>query len=124
MSLTPDTLEAFCLSLPAATLAVQWGDDRVFKVGTRMFAILDEDRHLSFKCSEIAYHMLTQRAGIRPAPYLARAHWVQLEDLGTLEEEDLLDYLRLAYGLVVQKLPKPERQRITALLGGPAVRLH
>ena len=118
MSLTADRLGAFCLSLPGTTANVQWGADHVFKVGARMFAVLREDLRLSFKCSEVAFHMLTERPGIIPAPYLARAHWVQLDRLDTLEEDDLLDYLRLAYGLVLQKLPRHERGRIIGELAG------
>ena len=122
--MTPEKLEAFCLSLPGATLSLQWGSDRVFKVGSKMFAALRPDLRLSFKCSEIAFHMLTERPGVAPAPYLARAHWVQLNSLLTLEESDLLDYLRLAYGLVLQKLPKHERERIIGELWGAGRRRH
>ena len=35
---------------------------------------------LSFKCSPEGFAELVERSGIIPAPYLARAHWVPLED--------------------------------------------
>jgi predicted DNA-binding protein (MmcQ/YjbR family) len=96
----------------------------VFKVGGRMFALLRTDLRLSFKCSDVSYHILAEHPGIVPAPYLARAHWVQLAGPGTLPREDLLDYLRLAYGLVLQKLPRAERIRLTAELGARTGRAH
>ena len=34
-----DEFSDICRSLPAATETIQWGDNRVFKVGGRMFAI-------------------------------------------------------------------------------------
>jgi predicted DNA-binding protein (MmcQ/YjbR family) len=33
-------VEKHLLSLPHATLVVQWGDSRVFKVGGKMFAVI------------------------------------------------------------------------------------
>ena len=114
--MTPEAVEAFCLSLPEATLSVQWRDSRVFKVAGRIFAVLGRSGTLSFKCSDVSFHALQARPGIVPAPYLARAKWVMLERLDALAEEDLLDYLRAAYGLIVTKLPRAERERLTAAL--------
>ena len=37
--MSPAEFEAFSLSLPAATLTVQWGGSRVYKVGGKMFAV-------------------------------------------------------------------------------------
>lgn len=121
--MTPEGIEAFCLSLPEATLSVQWGAERVFKVGGRMFATLRESGGISFKCSDVAFEMLPQRPGIAPAPYLAHAKWIHLERLDVMDDEDLLDYLRMAYGLIVAKLPTAERARLTEALRSPP-RLH
>jgi predicted DNA-binding protein (MmcQ/YjbR family) len=112
-------IEAFCLSLPEATLAVQRRDDRELNIAGKMFAVIGSDAALSFKCSEVSFHMLTARPGIGPAPHLAHAHWVTLRRLDALPHEDLLDYLRAGYGLVVQRLPVAERARLTALLHRP-----
>jgi hypothetical protein len=72
---------------------------------------------LSFKCSGENFAELTERAGIIPAPYLARAQWVALETKEALRKEELSGLLREAYELVFAKLPK-KRQR--ALLQGRA----
>jgi len=64
--------EAFVLALPAATLVRQWGDSSVGKVGGKIFAIFGDaagDGALSFKCSDLAFQMLPELEGIRPAPY-------------------------------------------------------
>jgi predicted DNA-binding protein (MmcQ/YjbR family) len=53
--------------------------------------------------------MLTQREGISPAPYLARAKWVALENLRVLPEAEIKAYLAEAHRLVVAKLPKKLR---------------
>jgi len=106
--MTPAAIEKHCLSLPGATVSVQWGDDRVFKVGGKMFAVLGEGR-ISFKAGDIAFEMLIEQDGIIPAPYLARAKWVLLETLKALPAAELKARLADAHRQVVAKLPKKLR---------------
>ncbi len=110
-------IEKFCLSLTAATLVVQWGGERVYKIGGKMFAMLgpkdDKPHHLFFKAGETSFHILTQLPHIIPAPYLARAHWVYLERLDALGTKELKAYLERAHALVAAGLSKKKR----AMLG-------
>jgi predicted DNA-binding protein (MmcQ/YjbR family) len=107
-------LRRFCLSLPGATETVQWGDDRVYKVGGKMFAVLRRDgrsvRGLSFKASPESGHILLREPGIVPAPYLARAGWVAMDRLDRLPAAQLRGYVARAHALVVAGLPKKRRQ--------------
>ena len=71
-----DWLREVCLSFPGATEQIQWGNDLLFKVGGKMFAITPLEPasvFLSFKTSPETFVELTERADIIPAPYLARA---------------------------------------------------
>ena len=106
-------IEKFCLSLPAATLSVQWGGERVYKVSGKMFAMLgpkeDKPHHLFFKAGETSFYILTQLRHIVPAPYLARAHWVYLERLDALGTKELRAYLKRAHALVAAGLSKKKR---------------
>jgi predicted DNA-binding protein (MmcQ/YjbR family) len=77
-----------------------------------MFAVAAlEPSHVwvSFKCTPEDFAELTERPGIVPAPYLARAHWVGLEGPDALPRTELRRYLRSAYEVVVAKLPKRTR---------------
>ena len=106
-----EAIEAFCLSLPGASVVVQWGDDHVYKVGGKMFAVAGgRALGISFKASDMAFELLPEQGIARPAPYLARARWLQLTDAQALEPDDLLAYLRQAHAIVAARLPK--RQRI------------
>ena len=109
-------VEKFCLSLKGATLSVQWGSDRVFKVGGKMFAVMgpkEQKPHgVSFKAGEDSFYILTKLAGIVPAPYLARAQWVYLERLDALETRQLKAYLERAHGLVAAGLSKKKRAEL------------
>jgi predicted DNA-binding protein (MmcQ/YjbR family) len=107
-------LRRFCLSLPGATETVQWGDNRVYKVGGKMFAVLRLDgrsvRGLSFKVSPESRHILLREPGIVPAPYLARAGWVAMDRLDRLPADQLRGYVARAHTMVVAGLPKKRRQ--------------
>ena len=107
-----DGLRQICRALPGVTEDVKWGQDLCFCVGGKMFAAanLEPPHQLGFKCTPEAFAELTEREGIIPAPYLARAMWVLESELGTvLERRELEPLLRSAYDLVVAKLPKSKR---------------
>ncbi len=109
-------IEKFCLSLRGATLTVQWGEERVYKVGGKMFAMLsgknDKPHHLFFKAGETSFHILTQLKHIIPAPYLARAKWVYLERLDALNAKELKAYLERAHTLIAARLPRKKRAEL------------
>jgi len=111
--MTSAQVETFCLSLPGATLSIQWGADRVFKVGGKMFAAMGpremRPQTLSFKTSDESFHILTRARHIIPAPYLARAKWVQLQKLDALSAKELRVYLARAHALVAERLPRNTR---------------
>jgi len=106
-------IEKFCLSLKAASLVVQWGEHRVYKVGGKIFALLspagERPQTVSFKASDDSFHILTQLPAIVPAPYFAKAYWVYLQNLDALPAKELKAYLGRAHGLVAAGLPKKTR---------------
>lgn len=106
-----------CLALPHTTEQVQWGDNLVFKVGGKIYAILPLEpggNCLSFKCSPEDFSALTELEGIVPAPYLARAQWVALESEDALPAAEIKRLLRRAWELVLAKLPKKTRAALGA----------
>ncbi len=109
-------LRRYCLSQPGAVESVQWGNEHVYKVGGKMFAIISMDGRafagLFLKVSPDSFHILTREPGIVPAPYLARAGWVMIERLDTLPPEHLRAYIARSHALIVAKLPKRLRATI------------
>ena len=107
-----DAVREFCLSLPHATEKIQWGDDLVFKIGGKMFAVVVLEPApvcLSFKCTPEEFAELTERPNIIPAPYSARYFWVALETKDALPAAELKRLIRKSYELVLEKLPKKAR---------------
>ena len=100
------------MELPHATEHVQWGNDLVFKVGGKMFAVLALEPSkvwLSFKAGDDEFEELCERPGIIPAPYMARALWVGLEPEAEVSTAELKQRLRRAYDLVIEKMPAKTR---------------
>jgi predicted DNA-binding protein (MmcQ/YjbR family) len=102
-------LRGLCLSFPGVTEQIQWGSDLLFKVGGKMFAVTPLEPApvwLSFKASPKNFAELTERPSIIPAPYLARAQWVALENKDALRPDELAQLLRDSYDMICAKLPK------------------
>ena len=117
-----DQLRELCLSFPGATEQIQWGNDLLFKVGGKMFAVTPLEPapvYLSLKASPENFAELTERPHIIPAPYLARAQWVALETRDAVPRNELAGLLRESYDLVVAKLPKKIRE---SLIGASPVK--
>ena len=95
---------------PGVTSDVKWDNDLIFSVGAKMFCgqALDgpEKGKLSFKVEPERFLEYTDRPGFRPAPYMARAHWVTLDDPAVIPRKELEALLRRAYELVRAKLTK------------------
>jgi predicted DNA-binding protein (MmcQ/YjbR family) len=127
-----ERIRVLCLSFPHAVETLNWGHVLCFWVGNRevggkMFAItvLEQDMDgragpvLSFHCGVERFHELLEREGMIPAPHLARAYWVAMERWDVLRPRELEEELRLAHGLIYEKLPKrtkevlalPEKER-------------
>jgi predicted DNA-binding protein (MmcQ/YjbR family) len=104
--------DAACRALPGVTMVVQWGADGVYKVGGRIFAILNPSGGTSFKVSDIAFEALTESGRARPAPYLARAKWVYFDDIASLDANEVRDWLTTAHTLVAAKLTRAQRAEI------------
>jgi predicted DNA-binding protein (MmcQ/YjbR family) len=110
-----ESIRLLCLSFPNATEQIQWGYDLVFKIGGKMFAITPLEPapvFLTFKATEESFAELTERPNIIPAPYLARAKWVALENTSAVSPQELASLLRISYDLVLAKLPRKTRDSL------------
>jgi predicted DNA-binding protein (MmcQ/YjbR family) len=110
----------FAMSLPHATEQIQWEDHLLFKIGGKMFAITTlgpEGVRLSVKSTAEKFYELTEMPGVIPAPYMARNHWVALEQWNAIRRNEMEELIRESYDLVFAKLPKKTQAQ---LLAGPS----
>jgi predicted DNA-binding protein (MmcQ/YjbR family) len=113
-----ERLRAWLLALPDVAETMQWGDNLVYwigdkSIGGKMFAVVilhpDHGAVMSFAAGPEGFAELVEREGIFPAPYLARAHWVAVEQWDTLAVRELQSLLTRARQIVYEKLPKRTR---------------
>src|SRR4030095_15790897 len=98
-----DALRHLCLSFPQAKEKLQWGENLCFKVGGKIFAILNlgsMPQGLCFKCGPQRFVELLEQEGIVPAPYLGRYKWVLLQSLDVLADVELEELLSQSYQMV------------------------
>ena len=112
----PSQIAAFCKRLPSATCIVQWEGVQVFKVGGKMFCLIAPADHsvgrISFKSAPEHYDALSRSPGFRPAPYLARAKWVSVDDPKTLTDAEMKAYIKRAHGVIAAALPRKKQAEL------------
>lgn len=110
-----EELREICTSFPHVTEDIKWGKDLCFSVGGKMFCATGMDKAggpISFKCTPEKFAELVEREGIIPAPYVARYHWVAVEDPAVLDEEEFEDLISKSYLLVFENLPLNDRKSL------------
>jgi predicted DNA-binding protein (MmcQ/YjbR family) len=113
-------LRKICLSFPGATEQIQWENALLFKVGGKMFAVTSLEPAavwLSLKTMPELFAELTERPGIIPAPYLARAKWIALESPDAASQHELSEMLKLSYDLVAEKLSRKAKEALSKRTG-------
>ncbi len=115
--MTYDEFNSFCGALPVTTHVVQWGGSHVWKVGGKVFAIggwADDQPAFTFKVTPIAYELLREEPGLRPAPYLASRgmKWIQHFANPGLADDELKEYLVHSHHIVSQGLSKKKRKAL------------
>ena len=108
--MTRQKLDLWLLPWPGVTQDIKWGNDLVYSVAGKMFAVLslqpEDGGPVSFKAEQDRFIELTARPGIAPAPYLARHFWVAVSRDQALATDEWTALLRTSYELVVAKLPR------------------
>ncbi|MEO1246706.1 MAG: MmcQ/YjbR family DNA-binding protein [Pseudomonadota bacterium] len=108
-------LRKLVLSWPGTSETLQWGNNRVFKVGSKMFAVsgYEPDSLYSFIVGAERFLELSDLPGFKPAPYFARLKWVQVDEENTeLPPGALEELLHDAYAIVFARLTKKLQREI------------
>ena len=116
-----EEIQEICQQFRAVTQDIKWGSALCFSVGSKMFLLTSPDAvpvSASFKVTAEDFELLTARPGLRPAPYLARNNWVQVEDISILSKKEWIHYLRQSYELVAGRLPAKLKKQLRLDLGG------
>ena len=109
--MTREDFNAYCAGLPATTHVVQWGNSDVWKVGGKLFAVAgwhEDEAAYTFKVTPLAYEVLSDMPGLRPAPYLASRgmKWIQHYGKPGLSDAELKSHVRASYDMITAALPR------------------
>ena len=107
-----------CRAFPGCTEDIKWDHDIVFSVGGKMFAATNAASPadgFSFKVEDDRFLELTDRPGIIPAPYLARAKWIHVGPEAAMDDAEAAALLRRSYELVFAKLTRKLQRDISEL---------
>lgn len=115
--MTREELTQFCAALPHATHVVQWGNADVYKIGGKVFAVIgmgDTGATVTFKASEMAFEILSDSPGLRPAPYMASRglKWIQNYAQPGLSDDSLRDHIKASYDMAAANLTKKKRAEL------------
>jgi predicted DNA-binding protein (MmcQ/YjbR family) len=115
MQLEP--LRAYLLRKPSVTEETPFGPDAlVFKVAGKIFALVawqETPLAISLKCDPDFVPILRQQyAAVQPGYHLNKRHWNTVTLDGSIPEAEILAMIDDSYDLVVDTLPKAQRQRL------------
>ena len=108
----------YCLAKVGVTESFPFGKlptVLVFKVAGKMFtaARIDPFESFSVKCNPDQIDELRATyEEVNVQPYMHKRHWNNVRVDGTLSDEMLKSWIDLSYELVVQQLPKQQRQAL------------
>lgn len=111
------------LQLPHVCETLQWGDNLVFWVGDKacggkMFALIDlsgvHSLAISFAAGPQRSQELLEMEGFRPAPYLARAHWIGAETWDVFSTAGWRAELAQAHAYVYGRMPAKVRAKLAS----------
>jgi predicted DNA-binding protein (MmcQ/YjbR family) len=114
--MTNESIRDYCLGLPRVTEVVQWESHLLFKIGGKMFAMIDLDGHCcSMRCTPDDYAELVEMVDIVPTSHnMWKYHWVTLESLSALPDREFKAHLTTAYEIVRGGLPKRAQSSLAA----------
>lgn len=113
--MTYDEFNEYCAAMAATSHVVQWGGSHVWKVAGKVFAIggwAEDSPAYTFKTSDIAFEILKEQPGLRPAPYMASRgmKWIQHYDAPGLADDELRAYIAESYRIVSLGLSKKKQR--------------
>lgn len=107
----------YCLSKPGTSEATPFDENTLcFKVGSKIFAIIDIDlfESVNLKCNpERAIELREEYEGIVPGYHMNKKHWNTVAFDGSVPDPLILELVDHSYELVYKSLTKTERENIS-----------
>jgi predicted DNA-binding protein (MmcQ/YjbR family) len=113
-------LKAFCARMPGASTLLHPPPTNVlsYRVGGKTFAYFKtsepEPWRFSIRVTPERFLELTDVAGIKPARYMGRYHWVTIVEVGSVPAAYLAELVEWSYGRALGTLSRSRRAKLLA----------
>ena len=111
-------LESLCGTWPGVTHSIKWEDDLVYSVAGKMFVVTalrgPHRGRISFKVDPDRFLELTDQPGMMPAPYMARAFWISINEQESFGRAQIEAFVKRSYELVRGGLSKKLQAKLGA----------
>ena len=109
-----EEIVSYCLSKPGAVETWPFGDEvAVFKVADKVFALCPvaaDPSEVSLKCDPtLATALRSTYPAVRPGYHLNKRHWNTVTLDGSVDDDEVEEWIDHSYELVVAKLPRAVR---------------
>jgi predicted DNA-binding protein (MmcQ/YjbR family) len=116
--MTREDVLDLCAGLPESVEDYPFGEGAaVFKVAGRMFALVmleGTPGTVNLKCDpDLALELRDRYPSVRPGYHMNKRHWNTVELDGSVDDGELAWMVEHSYELVVAKLPRAVRARLT-----------
>ena len=115
-----ETLRVYCLNKHGVTESFPFDvDTLVFKVGGKMFLLINLQNPVSFnaKCNpERAVALREEFEEIIPGYHMSKIHWNTVSMTGRLSDKQLLELIDHSYDLVYQGLSKKVKEELKSIV--------
>jgi len=111
-----EALREYCLSKPAVTEGLPFGEDTlVFKVGEKLFLLtsINLGNQFNVKCEpELAIELRERHPEVTPGYHMNKKLWNTVKMDGNLTDKQLFEMIDHSYEQVLNGLPKKIREGI------------
>ena len=111
-----DTYRSHCLQKKGVTEEFPFDHHTlVYKVMGKIFTLahMEPFDRINLKCSpELALQLRENYEGVTPGYHMNKKHWNTVSTDGSIPEKTICQWIDTAYELVVDKLPKKDKQKL------------
>ena len=111
-----DHFREYCLSLKGITEQIPFDENiLVFKVMGKMFALCNmmTFEYCNLKCDpEKAIKLREEFTEVTPAWHMNKKHWNSVSFIGDLSDQQIEQWVKDSYNLVVKNMPKKLREQL------------
>lgn len=108
-----EALRDYCLSLSGTTEDIKWEDHLCFLIESKIYVMgsLEPPHSFSIKVDPDEFDALVARPGLSQPAYLAKRHWIYVDNLDVFTDAELKKRIAESRELVLRKLTKKVREK-------------